>query len=353
MPLPPLRPILLGLLALLMPAVPAALPQEAPPVPARSRDAAAPAPARATDAPLRLEIQLATDGAWTPPRVVAGLTTRPVTPALAKHLRIDADAALLVADVLADLPAERAGLEPYDVITRIDGSAPVTRERLRDALAARDPGDALPLTVRRGPDSVALVLHVADALGSEAARAVIHGDLELRVDATGSAAFADPPDTHAPPAGIVVARLREARDELDSQCARLIEALGTLSADEAPAALEERVAIVFAELGAVRGELESLPLGTAAVTRHELRWETGAFEAGGAPGEIWIPDAGATELEHLDEVHFVARRVAPADARVDALEARLQSLEARLVEKLDAIEAALREAAQARATSPE
>ncbi|HEV3408026.1 MAG TPA: trypsin-like peptidase domain-containing protein [Gaiellaceae bacterium] len=54
-----------------------------------------------------------------------------------------------IADVRSGSPAERAGLEAGDVITRVDGRAVETTEDVHRAIESKKPGDELELTVDR------------------------------------------------------------------------------------------------------------------------------------------------------------------------------------------------------------
>jgi serine protease Do len=53
----------------------------------------------------------------------------------------------VVVDVTADGPAAKAGIQPRDVITKLDGSAVATPRQVVDAVGKRKPGDTLVLTV--------------------------------------------------------------------------------------------------------------------------------------------------------------------------------------------------------------
>ena len=60
----------------------------------------------------------------------------------------EADNGAQVAAVSDGSPADRAGLQPGDVITEVEGE-PATADDVRRAVAEREPGDELELTVRR------------------------------------------------------------------------------------------------------------------------------------------------------------------------------------------------------------
>lgn len=61
---------------------------------------------------------------------------------------------LFVTAVSPGGPAARAGLQPADVIVSIDGRATTSTEQLTIATQTRVPGDSVPLTYRRGSDTV-------------------------------------------------------------------------------------------------------------------------------------------------------------------------------------------------------
>jgi len=85
------------------------------------------------------------------PRHVIGVVTTPVDGAVAAQLGLEPDSAVIINEVTADMPAAKAGLLPFDVITHIDGSAPVTRELLRERVSAANVGQVLRITLlRRG-----------------------------------------------------------------------------------------------------------------------------------------------------------------------------------------------------------
>lgn len=60
------------------------------------------------------------------------------------------DGGALVARVLPDTPAQRAGLRENDVITQVDGRAVPDQENFLEYLRQRVPGDVLKLVLRRG-----------------------------------------------------------------------------------------------------------------------------------------------------------------------------------------------------------
>lgn len=104
-----------------------------------------------------------------------------------------ADNGLFVGGVAADGPAAAAGVKSGDQITAVDG-APVTGlETLTEAVAARQPGEALPLTLQRGEET----LTVTVTLGAEPGRA---DRADLGITALGYVSRTVAPEAGWPPA---------------------------------------------------------------------------------------------------------------------------------------------------------
>lgn len=69
-------------------------------------------------------------------RRVIGVVTNPAPADRLGALKLDrVDAALLIESVVPDLPADRAGLKPGDLVLRVNGASPATIELLRESLA--------------------------------------------------------------------------------------------------------------------------------------------------------------------------------------------------------------------------
>jgi S1-C subfamily serine protease len=77
-----------------------------------------------------------------------GVRLQKLTPLLAKALEV-ADKGALVADVVPDSAAAKAGLEAGDVITKLDGAAVTDPNNLRLRIGEKSPGTAVRLTLRR------------------------------------------------------------------------------------------------------------------------------------------------------------------------------------------------------------
>jgi len=97
-----------------------------------------------------------------PPKVMLGINLGEPSKILRKHLKLDDDVhAILVESVIDGLPAQKAGLEDYDVIVSIDGSDQADGETLHKVLSKKDPGDTMNLVVLRGGDRVKLKVKLA------------------------------------------------------------------------------------------------------------------------------------------------------------------------------------------------
>lgn len=81
------------------------------------------------------------------PPVMIGIHHGTPGPALERQLRLDPGTTTLVTAVVEGLPAFRAGIREYDVVTRIDGEAPAHPRRLMAAMASRGPGERMRLEI--------------------------------------------------------------------------------------------------------------------------------------------------------------------------------------------------------------
>ncbi|HEY8369603.1 MAG TPA: DegQ family serine endoprotease [Thermodesulfobacteriota bacterium] len=100
-----------------------------------------------------------------------GVTIQPVTPALAKSLKLEGTKGALVADVARGGPAARAGLEPGDVIVGLDGTPVEDASRLPHLVAAVKPGTTAKVEVVRDGARRTLDVTVGAMPGEETAEA--------------------------------------------------------------------------------------------------------------------------------------------------------------------------------------
>jgi serine protease Do len=94
---------------------------------------------------------------------------QPMDPDVAAFLKLGNQSGCVVSEVLADSPAQAAGMKDRDVIVAIDGQPlprftpdQVTVGYLEREIAKRKPGDKFPLTVLRGTDRIELMATLTD-----------------------------------------------------------------------------------------------------------------------------------------------------------------------------------------------
>ncbi len=95
-------------------------------------------------------------------RMVIGVHVAEVGDALASHLGIDPDHGILIHSVVDGLPAAKAGVEPFDVITAIAGEPVRSRQSLAEALDRSGAGATLMLTLRRHGDTLEVPVTVTE-----------------------------------------------------------------------------------------------------------------------------------------------------------------------------------------------
>jgi serine protease DegQ len=94
-----------------------------------------------------------------------GIQPAQVTRDVAAQLGLDRAGGVVVLQVIADSPAARAGLQPGDVLTRMDDTAIDTVEDLFGALRQHRPGDQVRLTVVRGGREQQVTATLGDSPG--------------------------------------------------------------------------------------------------------------------------------------------------------------------------------------------
>jgi hypothetical protein len=114
----------------------------------------APTPPPAPEMGLRATVDVSSR-----PPVMLGVTLSSPSEALRNQLGLAPEGGILINSVVEGLPADRAGLKPFDIIVQLNGSREVaTQTALRDILRERKPGDTLKVTVLRGGEKRELTL---------------------------------------------------------------------------------------------------------------------------------------------------------------------------------------------------
>jgi serine protease Do len=113
--------------------------------------------------------QLASEG-----RVVRGwlgVSIQPLTPELAKSLKLSQPEGALVSSVTEDSPAAKAGIKPGDVILEFNGQRVARADRLPNVVATTPVGREVPLSVMRDGKSTQLTVKVGQQAESKEAAA--------------------------------------------------------------------------------------------------------------------------------------------------------------------------------------
>ena len=90
-----------------------------------------------------------------------GVQPRDVTPEIIESLGLKVDKGVLITGVLEDGPAREGGMKPGDVVMRIAGTRVDNTAQLLNVVAALKPKSAAVIDVRRGAETVALTVTVA------------------------------------------------------------------------------------------------------------------------------------------------------------------------------------------------
>jgi len=114
-----------------------------------------------------------------------GVTVQPLTVALRRSLGLGNATGALVQDVEAGSPAERAGVQPYDIVVDVEGEAAGTNDRLLSAIAARRPGSHVSLHVVRDGRALSLTAKLAERPGGRPVREAPNARLDMRGPALG------------------------------------------------------------------------------------------------------------------------------------------------------------------------
>ena len=89
-----------------------------------------------------------------------------ITPQIAQRFNLGTNSGALVIDVVKDGPAEKAGIESGDIITKFDSDKIAQSEDLLVALREHNPGQKVQITIIRGQNQKTLTLTLADRPGS-------------------------------------------------------------------------------------------------------------------------------------------------------------------------------------------
>ena len=91
-----------------------------------------------------------------------GVNSQTITPLMAEALGLSYDAGVILADVTPGGPAEKAGLEPGDVVLTLDGKPMENGRQFRINVYTRGVGEQVTLEIRRGESTRAVKVPVVE-----------------------------------------------------------------------------------------------------------------------------------------------------------------------------------------------
>jgi serine protease Do len=108
----------------------------------------------------RIYTELAAKGKIT--RGWLGVSIQPLTPELAKSFGLKEAKGVLVADVIKDSPADKAGLTSGDILTEFDGKKVDVPQDLQKIVAVTTPGKGVPVKVWRDKSEKSLEIKIGE-----------------------------------------------------------------------------------------------------------------------------------------------------------------------------------------------
>jgi len=108
----------------------------------------------------RIYTELAAKGKIT--RGWLGVSIQPLTPELAKSFGLKEPKGVLVADVVKDSPADKAGLTSGDILTEFDGKKVEAPQDLQKIVAVTTPGKGVPVKVWRDKGEKSLEIKIGE-----------------------------------------------------------------------------------------------------------------------------------------------------------------------------------------------
>ena len=208
-----------------------------------------------------------------------GASTQPLTPSLARSLRLAKPEGALVGQVEPESPAARAGLRAGDVVTRVGEAAVANPRDLARAIGDARPGSEVRLSVVRDGAPAELRVTLAELREGRSAAAKPGGEAENRGGPVGVALAPITPEARqrlnlpAQVNGAVIAGIREGSPAAEA---------GLREGDVITGVAGQDVADVAATVGAIRAAA-----GTqgAAIALRILREGRGAFVAVELPAQ--------------------------------------------------------------------
>ena len=96
-----------------------------------------------------------------------GINIQTITPALAESFNLKTNQGALVADIVPDSPAAKAGLKEGDVVTALNGQRVSDANNLKNQVSAFSPGTTLKLEILRDGKAESIAATTAERPGSK------------------------------------------------------------------------------------------------------------------------------------------------------------------------------------------
>jgi serine protease Do len=112
-----------------------------------------------------------------------GIVIQQITPKLSKYFNLSGTNGILIAEVTKDSPAEKAGLERGDVITKINDKPAKDISSFRNYVAAQQPGSEAELTIIRNGKEKTITVTIG-TLPSTAAKEILPSEPGKRIGLT-------------------------------------------------------------------------------------------------------------------------------------------------------------------------
>lgn len=273
-----------------------------------------------------------------PPRTMLGVNLEQPSEAMAAQLGIDRENSTILTNVNDGLPAAKAGLRKYDIITEVDGK-PASPEQVRKALREKNPGDTLNVKVVRGSErkDISITLEAYDA---------------RRV---GAAAWSPDPGSWAGPGGAFTLNL-DPQTELMEERARAMENLAAELEERARSAAEKANESQSRALEDLNRQMEEIARQLAAKAEEMARAHSG-FGSGtpgfrilgrGASGQALPLVVPAPPNAPLPP----ALPAGPDGAEVETLKQRMDTIDRRLADLTALLEKAVAEKGASAGSDP-
>jgi hypothetical protein len=238
-------------------------------------------------------------GAWggEQPRVMMGITMSDAA---------DGETGAMVNSVMDGLPASKAGLQPGDRITSVDGKKVENQQAVRDILKDKNPGDSIEVKVDREGKTKTLTVKLTKFEGGKLGVPQGQGGMDFLTHEDHHQAFEDAKKA-----------LQKALDEITASSdakAEKIKAKATEALKQAIDALDQAKEKVSDEMNELHGDLMK--------RFNEGGWRQ-LFEDGGKGGTFVIPPTPAPPGADAN----VSKQLEKLSDQLDRLSKRLDQLE--------------------------